>query len=138
MFFNKKKSSENNSYDLVKIAALLIHAARIDEKYSIEEEEIISKTMLNLGANENELATIIKKAKQSEKNTNQILDFTKEIKKLKEKDKIKIIRSLWRIVYSNKDADIYETNLMRRLSGLLYIDSKTMGDIKEQIKKENL
>ena len=138
MFFNKKKNKESDNFDLVKIVALLIHAARIDEKYSIEEEEIISKTMLNLGANENELATIIKKAKQSEKNTNQILDFTKEIKKLKEKDKIKIIRSLWRIVYSNKDADIYETNLMRRLSGLLYIDSKIMGDIKEQIKKENL
>ena len=138
MFFNKKKKNENDGFNLVKIAALLIHAARIDEKYSIEEEEIIKKTLLNLGTNQNELETIIKEAKQSEKNTNQILDFTKEIKKLQEKDKIKIIRSLWRIIYSNKDADIYETNLMRRLSGLLYIDSKTMGDIKEQIKKENL
>ena len=137
MFFNKKENKDNNSY-LVKIAALLIHAAKIDEKYSMEEEEIIKKTLLNLGTNQNELETIIKEAKQSEKNTNQILDFTKEIKKLQEKDKIKIIRSLWRIIYSNKDADIYETNLMRRLSGLLYIDSKTMGDIKEQIKKENL
>ena len=138
MFFNKKKNNKIDSFDLVKIAALLIHAAKIDEKYSIEEEEIIKKTLLNLGTNQNELETIIKEAKQSEKNTNQILDFTKEIKKLQEKDKIKIIRSLWRIIYSNKDADIYETNLMRRLSGLLYIDSKTMGDIKEQIKKENL
>ena len=137
MFFNKK-NNERDSFDLVKIAALLIHAAKIDEKYSIEEEEIIKKTLINLGANQNELETIIKEAKQSEKNAHQILDFTKEIKKLQEKDKIKIIRSLWRIIYSNKDADIYETNLMRRLSGLLYIDSKTMGDIKEQIKKENL
>ena len=124
--------------DRVKIAALLIHAARIDEKYSIEEEEIIKKTLLDLGTNQNELETIIKEAKQSEKNTYQILDFTKEIKKLQEKDKIKIIRSLWKIIYSNKDADIYETNLMRRLSGLLYIDSKTMGDIMEEIKQENL
>ena len=124
--------------EITGMAALLIHAAKIDEKYSIEEEEIIKKTLLNLGTNQNELETIIKEAKQSEKNTNQILDFTKEIKKLQEKDKIKIIRSLWKIIYSNKDADIYETNLMRRLSGLLYIDSKTMGDIKEQIKKENL
>ena len=138
MFFNKKNQKEDNNSYLIKIAALLIHAARIDEKYSIEEEEIIKKTLLNLGANQNELETIIKEAKQSEKNTQQILDFTKEVKKLQEKDKIKIIRSLWRIIYSNKDADIYETNLMRRLSGLLYIDSKTMGDIKEQIKKENL
>ena len=138
MFFNKKKENQNNNSYIIKIAALLIHAAKIDEKYSAEEEEIIKKTLLDLGSNQNELENIIKKAKQSEENANQILDFTREIKNLQEKDKIKIIRSLWRIIYSNKDADIYETNLMRRLSGLLYIDSKTMGDIKEQIKKENL
>ena len=137
MFFNKKKSKNENSY-LVKIAALLIHAAKIDEKYSIEEEEIIKKTLLDLGTNQTDLENILNKAKQIEENANQILDFTKEIKNLEEKNKIKIIKSLWRIIYSNKDADIYETNLMRRLSGLLYIDSKTMGDIKEQIKKENL
>ena len=138
MFFNKKKENQNNNSYIIKIAALLIHAAKIDEKYSAEEEEIIKKTLLDLGSNQNELENIIKKAKQSEENANQILDFTREIKNLQEKDKIKIIRSLWKIIYSNKDADIYETNLMRRLSGLLYIDSKTMGDIKEQIKKENL
>ena len=138
MFFNKKKYNESDNFDLVKIAALLIHAAKIDEKYSIEEEEIIKKTLLDLGTDQNKLETIIKKAKRSEENAHQILDFTREIKNLQEKYKIKIIKSLWRIIYSNKDADIYETNLMRRLSGLLYIDSKTMGDIKEQIKKENL
>ena len=93
---------------------------------------------MELGANQNELDALIISAKQNEENTNQILSFTREIKKLNEKDKIKIIKSLWRIIYSNKDADMYETNLMRRLSGLLYIDSKTMGDIKEEIKKENL
>ena len=138
MFFNKKKSNEDNNSYIIKITALLIHAAKIDEKYSAEEEEIIKKTLLDLGSSQNELENIIKKAKQCEENANQILDFTREIKNLQEKDKIKIIRSLWRIIYSNKDADIYETNLMRRLSGLLYIDSKTMGYIKEQIKKENL
>ena len=138
MFFNKKeKSQEKDSY-LIKIAALLIHTAKIDENYTNEEEEIIKKTLLELGANQNELDTLIISAKQNEENTNQILSFTREIKKLNEKDKIKIIKSLWRIIYSNKDADMYETNLMRRLSGLLYIDSKTMGDIKEEIKKENL
>ena len=83
------------------------------------------------------MSTLIISAKQNEEKANQILDFTKEVKNLDEKDKIKIIKSLWRIIYSNKDADIYETNLMRRLSGLLYVDSKTMGDIKEEIKKEN-
>jgi uncharacterized tellurite resistance protein B-like protein len=136
MLFNKKKSENNSSF--VKIAALLIHAAKIDEKYSVEEEQIIKKTLLDLGTSQNELENLITEAKKSENNANQILDFTKEIKSLKETEKIKIIKSLWRIIYSNKDADIYETNLMRRLSGLLYIDNKIMGDIKEQIKKENL
>ena len=136
MFFKKKIKSENSSSYLIKIAALLIHAAKIDENYSNEEESIIKKTLINLGANENELQSLIDKAKIIEENANQILDFTREVKNLNELDKIKIIKSLWRIIYSNKDADIYETNLMRRLAGLLYIDSKTMGDIKEQIKKE--
>ena len=124
--------------DLIGITALLIHAAKIDENYSKEEEEIIKKTLLNLGAEKIDLDTLITKAKQSEENANQILDFTREIKNLENNEKIEIIKSLWRIIYSNKDADIYETNLMRRLAGLLYIDSKVMGDIKEEIKKENL
>ena len=137
MFFSKRKEpSESNLY-LIKIAALLIHTAKIDEKYTTKEEEIIKKTLLGLGADKPELENIIVKAKLNEENSNQILDFTREIKNLKEADKIKIIKSLWKIIYSDSDADIYETNLMRRLSGLLYIDSKTMGDIKEQISKEN-
>ena len=137
MFFNKKNKEENTS-NLVKIAALLIHAAKIDQNYSIEEEEIIKKTLVSLGAEQNDLNNLITKASKSEENANQILDFTREIKNLEEMDKIKIIKSLWKIIYSNKDADIYETNLMRRLAGLLYIDSKVMGDIKEEIKKEYL
>ena len=137
MFFEKKKESKEKGSYLIKIAALLIHAAKIDEKYTSEEEQIIRKTLLELGADQNKLDTLIINAKQNEEEANQILDFTREVKNLSEKDKIKIIKSLWRIIYSNKDADMYETNLMRRLSGLLYVDSKTMGDIKEQIKKEN-
>ena len=137
MFFNKKKEN-NHETGFIKIGALLIHAAKIDENYSLEEENIIKKTLLDLGANKNKLENLITKAKQFEQDANQILDFTKEIKNLEESDKIKIIKSLWKIIFSNKDADIYETNLMRRLAGLLYIDSKIMGDIKEEIKKENL
>ena len=138
MFFNNKTKKTGNKYsNFIKVAALLIHAAKIDENYSNEEEEIIKKTLIDLGVNHNELETLMINAKKEEENANQILDFTREIKSLKETDKIKIVKSLWKIIYSNKDADIYETNLMRRLSGLLYIDSKIMGDIKEQIKKEN-
>ena len=85
-----------------------------------------------------QIEKIIENAKNNEKNNNQILDFTKEAKNLNNDDKIKIVESLWKIIYSNNDADMYETNLMRRLAGLLYIDSKTMGSIKEKIKKKNL
>ncbi|NDH70303.1 MAG: Tellurite resistance protein TerB [Proteobacteria bacterium] len=137
MFFNKKNKEENIS-NLVKIAALLIHTAKIDQNYSIEEEEIIKKTLVSLGAEQNDLDNLITKASKSEENANQILDFTREIKNLEEMDKIKIVKSLWKIIYSNKDADIYETNLMRRLAGLLYVDSTVMGNIKEEIKKEYL
>ena len=92
--------------------------------------------MVELGADEKNLDALLNNAKKNEENSNQILDFTKEVKNMKETEKVKIIKSLWKIIYSNKDADIYETNLMRRLAGLLYVDSKTMGDIKEEIKKK--
>ena len=134
MFFNNKKE---DSY-LIKIGALLIHTAKIDEKYTGEEKEIIKKTLIELGAKKENLNSIINNAENIEKQSNQILYFTQEIKNMNEKKKEKIVESLWRIIYSNENADMYETNLMRRLSGLLYIDSKTMGNIKEKIKKENL
>ena len=134
MFFKKNSSNPENNF-LVKTCALLVHAAKIDENYTRYEEEIIKKTMIELGADNKDILQTIKEAKSIEENSNQILDFTKEVKNLPETDKIKIIEALWSIVYSNKDADIYETNLMRRLAGLLYIDNKTMGDIKEKIKQ---
>jgi len=136
MFFKKRENIKKNNF-LIKICALLIHAAKIDENYTIDEEEIIKKTLLELGSSEDDLNQTIKEAKIIEENSNQILDFTREVKNLPEKDKIKIIEALWTIIYSNKDADSYETNLMRRLAGLLYIDNKTMGNIKNKIKKEN-
>tara|TARA_B100001057_G_scaffold236343_1_gene236611 strand:+ start:888 stop:1301 length:414 start_codon:yes stop_codon:yes gene_type:complete len=136
MFFEKKKDS-NKIDDLAKVAALLIHAAKIDENYSSIEEEIIKKTLLEIGANKKDLQNLIGKAKKIETNSVQILEFTKEVKNMDETKKIKIIETLWRIIYSNKEADIYETNLMRRLEGLLYISSDIMGSIKDRIKKEN-
>ena len=137
MFFTKNYNKTEISF-LIKICALLVHAAKIDENYTENEEEIVKKTLLELGSSKEDLSTIIKEAKVIEENSNQILDFTKEVKNLSEEDKIKIVEALWSIIYSNKDADIYETNLMRRLAGLLYIDNKTMGDIKDRIKNQNL
>ena len=137
MFFKKADKIREDKF-LVKVCALLIHTAKIDENYTDNEEEIIKKTLLELGLDKKQLPKIIKEAKIMEENSNQILDFTREVKNLADKDKNKIIEALWSIIYSNKDADLYETNLMRRLAGLLYIDSKTMGDIKDKIKKRNL
>ena len=136
MFFKKNKKKNEND-NLIKIAALLIHAARIDQNFSNEEEKIIKKTLLKIGANDQNIQNIIKKATEIEENSNQILNFTREVKSMNEKNKIEIVETLWRIIYSNKDTDIYETNLMRRLGGLMYIDNKIMGDIKEKIKKKN-
>ena len=133
MFF--KENDKNNNFK--KIAALLIHAAKIDENFSKKEEEIINQALVKLGADEQNIENIIKEGKKLEENANQILDFTKEVKMMNEEKKREIIESLWRIIYSNKEADMYETNLMRRLAGLMYIDNKIMGDIKEKIKKEN-
>ena len=133
MFFSKNDNKED---DLSKVAALLIHAAKIDENFSIEEEKIIEEALLKIGASRQNFKEIIKNGKKIEENANQILDFTREVKNMNEENKIKIIETLWRIIYSNNDADIYETNLMRRLAGLLYIDNKLMGNIKEKIKKE--
>ncbi len=137
MFFKNNKNQGEND-DLIKIAALLIHAAKIDENFSKEEEEIIKQALLNIGANEKNIQNIFNEGKIIEEKSNHILDFTKEVKNMKEKNKIRIIETLWRIIYSNKNADIYETNLMRRLAGLLYIDNKVMGNIKQKIKNENL
>ena len=135
MFF-KKEDTKNNNFP-TKVCALLIHAAKIDENYTDKEEEIIKKTLNELGVKSENISKTIEEAKIIEENSNQILDFTREVKSLPEQDKIIIIEALWSIIYSNKDADPYETNLMRRLAGLLYIDNKTMGDIKEKIKQNS-
>tara|TARA_B100000780_G_scaffold276056_1_gene243912 strand:+ start:997 stop:1425 length:429 start_codon:yes stop_codon:yes gene_type:complete len=136
-FFKNKKTNKINNYEsFSKIASLLIHAAKIDEIYTEEEAKIIKKTLIELGAETNNIDKLMSDATIIEENSNQILSFTKEVKDLPETDKIKIIESLWKIIYSNNKADIYEANLMRRLAGLLYIEPKTMGDIKQKIKKE--
>jgi len=136
MFFKKDSPYTNYSF-FVKTCALLIHAAKIDENYTENEEKIIKKTLIELGANKEYISQIIQEAKIIEEKSNQILDFTREVKNLPEDKKIKIIETLWSIIYSNKEVDIYEANLMRRLAGLLYIDNKTMGDIKERVKNLN-
>ena len=137
-FKNKKKEEDtvNNDKSYSNIAALLIHVAKIDENYEDKEKEIIKKTLIELGASISNIDKLIADASVIEENSNQILSFTREVKNAPESDKIRIVESLWKIIYSDDSADMYETNLMRRLAGLLYIDSKTMADLKEKVKKE--
>ena len=135
-FFKKKDLKSEEKIDLIsKTASLLIHAAKIDENYTEKEKSIIKKTLISLGAKEENLDKLIEIAEKNEEDSNQILDFTKEIKGSDEKFKTQIVECLWKIIYSDKSSDIYESNLMRRLSGLLYLDNKLVGDIKEKIKK---
>ena len=137
--FKKKNDKEiKKDEKFLNIAALLIHVAKIDENYTEKEEKIIREALIEMGADSKNIEIIIKEAEKKEKDSNQILDFTKTVKNLEQNLKIKLIETLWRIIYSDKNVDLYEASLMRRLAGLLYIDSKTLGDIKNKIYNENL
>ena len=137
--FKKKNDKEiKKDEKFLNIAALLIHVAKIDENYTEKEKEIIKRTIEEISNNNIKAKDIIEDAEKLDNDSNQILDFTKTVKNLEENLKIKLIETLWRIIYSDKNVDLYETSLMRRLAGLLYIDSKTLGDIKNKIYNENL
>ena len=131
-----KNNTKNDNQLLSKTASLFIHAAKIDENYTDKEKVIIKKTLIELGVEESKADQIMLTAEINEENSNQILDFTREIKNADKEFKVKITETLWNIIYSNKEADMYESNLMRRLSGLLYLDNKMMGEIKEKVKKK--
>ena len=129
--FDKQKPLNKDS-DLLNVACLMIHAAKIDENYTEKEKEIIKKTLRKLDNNE-DMNKLILEAEKKEADSNHIQDFTKSIKSMDKINKIEIIKNIWSIILSDGTSDAYEENLMRRLAGLLYIDAKTMGDIKLNI-----
>ena len=133
-FFNKDKEEDKIIDPYIKIAALLIHAAKIDENYTEKENKIIIKALIKLGSSRDKINEIMEKAEEIENKSNQILEFTKEIKNLKTESKIKIAEELWKIIYSDNNPDVYENNLMRRLTGLLYLDPKIVGNLKVKVK----
>ena len=136
-FLKKKDESSFSEQDLIfNVDCLLIHAAKIDEKYTEKENILIRKIILELGVDKSNIDSLMKEAEKNEENTNQILNFTKKIKEADYKFKSKIIEALWKVIYSNNEEDMYECNLMRRLSGLLYLDKKSLVDIKEKVKKD--
>ena len=132
----KENKSDENHLSLTSVAALLVHSAKIDQNFTEKEKNVIKRALIEMGADENNLDKIIKEAEIKEQDSNQILEFTKEVKNKNIDEKKIVIEALWNIIYSDENADIYETNLMRRLSGLLYLDPKIVGDIKEKIKSK--
>ena len=135
--FKKNETDEGNNLSLIAITALLIHSAKIDENFTDKEKEIIKKALIEMGAQTDEINEIFEEAEKKEKDSNQILDFTRQIKNIDEDKKKLVVEALWNIIYSDESADMYEANLMRRLSGLLYLENKVVGDLKEKVKKKN-
>ena len=136
IFKKEENEKESNHPSIIAVACLLIHSARIDENYTDKEKKIIKDAIIEMGGDVLEIDKIIQDAEEKEKDSNQILDFTREVKNISEEDKKIIIEALWDIIYSDEDADMYETNLMRRLSGLLYLDPKVVGDIKKKVSQK--
>ena len=131
-FLNKEDKLDSDN-DLLNIACLMIHAAKIDENYTDKEKNIIKKTLSKLNKNNDNIDSLILEAEKKESDSNHIQDFTKSIKAMDRENKIEVVKNIWTIILSDGNSDIYEENLMRRLAGLLYVDAKTMGDIKLNI-----
>ena len=133
-FFNKDEKSNNNN--LIDVACLMIHAAKIDENYTDIERKIIKNTLKKINNNNEDLDKIMINAEKKESDSNHIQEFTRNIKMMEKKDKKEVIKNIWSIILSDGNSDMYEENLMRRLAGLLYIDDKTIGEIKLNIQSE--
>ena len=133
IFKREKKENLNNKNAL--IAALLIHGAKIDENYTDKEKKIIKEALINLNnINSDQAEKLMELAEKKEKESNQMLEFTKEIKKYPMEFRLKIIEIMWKIVYSDDVSDSYESNLIRRICGLLYISDKDNGIIRTKVK----
>ena len=133
--FLKKKDNESQNNKNVLIVALLIHAAKIDENYTENEKKIIKKVIIDLNKiSSNQADELLKLAEKKEEESNQIIEFTKEIKKYSMEFRLKMVEIIWKIVYSDGTSDDYESNLIRRICGLLYISDKDNGIIKAKFK----
>ena len=131
--FNKKKREDSDNKNIL-VAALLIHAAKIDENYTDAEKKIIKQALMELNnISSDQTENLIRLAEKKEEESNQIVEFTKEIKKYSMKFRLKIIEVIWKIVYSDGTSDDYESNLIRRICGLLYISGKDNGIIKTKV-----
>ncbi len=135
-YFNSDKHTDDNN-ELINIACLLIHAAKIDENYTQHEKNLIKNTLAKLNSSNTNIDKLLIEAEKKESDSNHIQEFTKNIKNMNKGNKIEIIKTIWNIILSDGNSDMYEENLMRRLGGLLYIDDRTIGEIKLEIKNKN-
>ena len=119
--------------NILAVAALLIHAAKIDENYSEEEKKLVLRFIEKVSDSKDGINEILKEAEKIETNSNQLLNFTKVIKEHSLDLKKVIIENLWEIIISDKKIDQYESNLMRRICGLIYFPDKLNGEIKLRI-----
>ena len=135
----KKKDTQSSNKEDVLITALLVHAAKIDENYTEVEKNLIKKAIMDLNSiSSDESEKLMLKAEEIEKQSNQIVEFTREIKKKPMEFRLKVIEILWKIVYSDGTSDIFESNLIRRVCGLLYVSDRDSGEIKLKLKtKQN-
>ena len=135
---DKKNDCNDHNKELTKMIALLIHAARIDENYTEKEKKLIinfAEMSSKKNLSKNEILDLISKAEEYEKNSNQILEYTQEVKKLDLKTKQLVLEFLWEIILSDDKSDVYESTLMRRICGLLYLPDKLSGEVKSNILK---
>jgi|TARA_B100001059_G_scaffold6238_1_gene5204 uncharacterized tellurite resistance protein B-like protein len=114
---------------IIGISALLVHAAKIDEIYSVQEKNLV-KNFIKSYLEDDDINDILKKAEEIEKNSNQLLSYTNIIKKNSFEIKKDIIEHLWRVIISDNNIDQYESNLMRRICGLIYFPDKDCAEIK--------
>ena len=134
-FFKKKEKNQVDEKKNILIIALLVHAAKIDENYTEVEKKLILKTIMELNEiDDKEAKNLLRLAEKKEEESNQIVEFTKEIKKYSTESRLKIIEIIWKIVYSDGQSDSYESNLIRRICGLLYVSDKDNGIIKARIR----
>ena len=134
-FFNKDEK-QNNDSNLIDVACLMIHAAKIDENYTDIERKIIKNTLTKINDNKEDLDKIMIEAEKKEADSNHIQEFTRNIKMMEKENKKEVIKNIWTIILSDGNSDMYEENLMRRLAGLLYIDDRTIGEIKLNIQSK--
>ena len=137
MFWNKEKQ-QNEEFKNIEIAVcmLLIHAAKTDNHFDEIEKRIIKESLFELGLKDKEyIDRLYNYSENKEKDSVEILNMTKEIKKLKYEHRLEIIEMMLKVIYSDDELCQFEDRLIRKVAGLIYIENKDLGEIKLKLRK---